>query len=184
MLECTVSAAPGGMPEKAQPLRPPQPIRRPCACSQVGESIRRERATDPSPTEEAGGNSQYPSFVVSCEAMSDFLRPQGQSPTRLSSTISQSLLKFTSIESLTPSNHLILCCPLLLHQSIPASGSFPIGRLFASGGQGTGASTSTSVLPMNIQFVMGLENKIPCTRSGRASQSISPVRSLHLREMT
>ena len=32
----------------------------------------------------------------------------------LSSTISQSLLKFMSIESVMPSNHLILCCPLLL----------------------------------------------------------------------
>ena len=75
MLERTVSAAPGGMPEKAQPLRPPQPIRRPCACSQVGESIRRERAADPSPTEEVGGNSQYLSFVVSWEAISDSLQP-------------------------------------------------------------------------------------------------------------
>ena len=32
----------------------------------------------------------------------------------LSFTISRSLLKFTSIESVTPSNHLILCHPLLL----------------------------------------------------------------------
>ena len=32
----------------------------------------------------------------------------------LSSTISQSLLKFVSIESVMPSNHLILCCPLFL----------------------------------------------------------------------
>ena len=30
-------------------------------------------------------------------------------------TISQSLLKLMSIESVMPSNHLILCCPLLLH---------------------------------------------------------------------
>ena len=29
-------------------------------------------------------------------------------------TISQSLLKLKSIESVMPSNHLILCCPLLL----------------------------------------------------------------------
>ena len=29
-------------------------------------------------------------------------------------TISQSLLKFMSIESVMPSNHFILCCPLLL----------------------------------------------------------------------
>ena len=39
----------------------------------------------------------------------------------LSSTISQSLLKLTSIESVTPSNHLILCCPLLLLPSIFSS---------------------------------------------------------------
>ena len=36
-------------------------------------------------------------------------------------------------------------------QSFTASGSFPMRQLFASGGQRTGASASTSVLPMNIQ---------------------------------
>ena len=36
-------------------------------------------------------------------------------------------------------------------QSFPASGSFPMGQLFASGGQSIGLSASTSVLPMNIQ---------------------------------
>ena len=36
-------------------------------------------------------------------------------------------------------------------QSFPASGSFPVSRFFASGGQSTGASASFSVLPMNIQ---------------------------------
>ena len=36
----------------------------------------------------------------------------------LSSTISQSLLKFMSIESVMPSSHLILCCPLPLLPSI------------------------------------------------------------------
>ena len=36
-------------------------------------------------------------------------------------------------------------------QSFPASGSFPVSRLFASGGQSIGASVSASVLPMNIQ---------------------------------
>ena len=36
-------------------------------------------------------------------------------------------------------------------QSFPASGSFPMSRFFASGGQSTGVSTSSSVLPMNIQ---------------------------------
>ena len=41
-------------------------------------------------------------------------------------TISQSLLKFTSIESLMLSNHLNLCCPLLLLPSF-----FPSCRLFS-----------------------------------------------------
>ena len=36
-------------------------------------------------------------------------------------------------------------------QSSPALGSFPVSRLFASGGQNTGASASALVLPMNIQ---------------------------------
>ena len=36
-------------------------------------------------------------------------------------------------------------------QSFSALGSFPMSWLFASGGQTTGASASTSVLPMNIQ---------------------------------
>ena len=38
-------------------------------------------------------------------------------------------------------------CP----QSFPISGSFQISQLFASGGQSIGVSSSTSVLPMNIQ---------------------------------
>ena len=36
-------------------------------------------------------------------------------------------------------------------QSLPASGSFPMSQLFASGGQSIGASASASVLAMNIQ---------------------------------
>ena len=66
-------------------------------------------------------------------------------------TISQSLLKRMSIQSVMPSNHLILCRPLLCLQSFPASGSFLMSRLLASGGQSIGASASASVLPMNIQ---------------------------------
>ena len=38
-----------------------------------------------------------------------------------------------------------------LLQSFPASGSFQMSQLFASGGQSIGLSASTSVLPMNIQ---------------------------------
>ena len=36
-------------------------------------------------------------------------------------------------------------------QSFPASGSFPMSQLFASGGQSIGVSASASVLPMNTQ---------------------------------
>ena len=52
-----------------------------------------------------------------------------------------------------PSNHLILCHPLLLLPPIltPASGSFPMSQFFAWGGQSTGVSASASVLPINIQ---------------------------------
>ena len=70
----------------------------------------------------------------------------------LSITSSQSLPKLISIESVMPSNHLILCCPLLHLPSIfPASGSFPMSQFFVSVGQSIGASASPSVLPMNIQ---------------------------------
>ena len=70
----------------------------------------------------------------------------------LSITNSQSLLKPMSIELVMPSNYLILCRPLSsCPQSLPASGSFPMSRLFAWGGLSTGVSASASVLPMNTQ---------------------------------
>ena len=69
----------------------------------------------------------------------------------LSITNSQSLLKLTSIESVMPSNHLILCNPLLLPPSI-----FPSIRVFSNESvlirwRSIGVSASASVLPMNIQ---------------------------------
>ena len=72
----------------------------------------------------------------------------------LSITISQSLLKLMSIESVMPSNHLILCHPLLLLPSIfpVIRVFFPISQLFTSDGQSIGASASALVLPvLNIQ---------------------------------
>ena len=42
-------------------------------------------------------------------------------------------------------------------QSFPASGTFSMSQLFASGGQSIGASASASVLPMNIQDWFPLE---------------------------
>ena len=62
---------------------------------------------------------------------------------RLPCPLSLSLLRLMPIESLMPPNHLIFCRSLLLHpQPFPASGSFPMGRLFASGGQSIRASAS------------------------------------------
>ena len=66
----------------------------------------------------------------------------------LSITNSQTLFKLLSIASVMPSNHLILCHPLLLPPSIfPTSGSFPMSWFFASGGQSTGVYALASVLP-------------------------------------
>ena len=63
-------------------------------------------------------------------------------------TISQSLLRFVFIELMMLSNHLILCCPLLLLPSI-----FPsMSQLFTSGGQSIAASASPSVLSGLISF--------------------------------
>ena len=70
----------------------------------------------------------------------------------LSFTISQSLLKLMSIELVIPSNHLILCHPLLLLPSI-----FPSIRVFSNESAlhiwwpKYGVSASASVLPMNNQ---------------------------------
>ena len=67
-------------------------------------------------------------------------------------TISQSLLRLMSIESMMPSNQLILCLPLLPLPSIfPTIRAFPMSQLFVSGGQIIGASASASVLSKNIQ---------------------------------
>ena len=61
------------------------------------------------------------------------------------------LANLMSIESVIPSNHLILCCPLLLLPLIfQASGCLPMSQLFASGGQSIGTSALASVLQMNI----------------------------------
>ena len=66
-------------------------------------------------------------------------------------TVSQSLFKLLFTESVMPSNHLILCCPFSCPKPFPASGSFPVSWLITSGCQIIGASTSASVLRMNIQ---------------------------------
>ena len=87
----------------------------------------------------------------------------------LSTMNSQSLLKLMFIESVMPSNHLNLYCPLLLSLSIlPASGSFPMSQFFPSHGQSIRASASASVLPMNITdwFPLGLTGWISLLSKG------------------
>ena len=85
----------------------------------------------------------------------------------LSFTVSWSLLKLMPIESEMPSNYLITCTPFSsCLQSFPASESFPMTSLFASGGQSIGASAS--VLPVNIQswFPLRLTNLISLQSKG------------------
>ena len=122
------------------------------------------------------------SWVQSLSHVQLFVTPWSTaSQASLSITSSGSLPKLMSIESVIPSNHLILSHPFLLlpsifpsikglfkwvsslhqvakvldfplqHQSFPASGSFPMSQFFVTGGQSIGASASASVLPMNIQ---------------------------------
>ena len=70
----------------------------------------------------------------------------------LSFTTSLSLLKLMSIESVMPSNHLILCRPLFLLPSIfPSIGGFSSELVLASGGQSIGALASASVFSINIE---------------------------------
>ena len=75
-------------------------------------------------------------------------------------TISSSVIPFSS-------------CP----QSFPASGSFQMNQLFTSGGQSTGVSASTSVLPVNTQdwFPLGWTGWISLLSKG-----LSRVFSIYL----
>ena len=92
-------------------------------------------------------------------------------------TNSRSPPKPMSIESVMPSNYLILCRSLLLLPSI-----FPGIRVFSnesallSCGQSIGASASTLVLPMNIQGLISFKIDwfdLPC--SPRDSQESYPA---------
>ena len=66
--------------------------------------------------------------------------------------------------SFLSSADLFSSCP----QSFPASGSFPMSRLFTSGGQSIGGSALASVLPVNIQgwFSLGLTGLISLQSKG------------------
>ena len=107
-------------------------------------------------------NSSYLSSVQLPSRVQVFVTPwTAARQAFLSNTNSRSLLKVMSTELVMPSNHLILCRPLLLLQSIfPSISVFPMSQFFASGGQSIRASAS--VLPMTIQdwFPLGLTDLI------------------------
>ena len=119
------------------------------------------------------GNDQFSRSV-----MSNSVNPWTEAcQASLSITNSWSLLKLLSIESVMPSNHIILHHPLFLSPSIPfpASKSFQMSQFFKSGGQSIAISATASVLPMNIQDDL-LEDGLvvfPCI--SRDSQRSSPT---------
>ena len=86
----------------------------------------------------------------SCPTLCDPMNHSSQAS--LSITNSQSSLRLTSIQSVMPCSHLILCRPLLLPPpTLPASESFPMSQLFAWGGRSTGVSSSASFPPKKSQ---------------------------------
>ena len=92
-------------------------------------------------------SAQVVNVQFSRSVVSDSLQPHGLQHTRPPCPSSTHVHR-----SVMPSNHLILCFPLLLLPSIfPSIRSFPMSQFFASGGQSIGVSASASVLPMNIQ---------------------------------
>ena len=106
----------------------------------------------PTPIEKSAGKG-FNALLFSHSVMSNSLQPHGLQHSRLSCpspspkvcsnscplswwchpTVSSSAAPFSSC-----------------HRPFPASGSFPMSQLFASGGQSIGALASTSVLPMTI----------------------------------
>ena len=81
-----------------------------------------------------------------------------------------------------PSNHLILCHPLLLPPSIfPSIRVFSNESAFHISGRSTGVSASTSVLPMNIQnwFPLGLSEWISWESKGLSRVSSNTTVQKH-----
>ena len=92
--------------------------------------------------------------MFSCPVVSDSLWPLGlqhetppcSSPSPEVCPSSSSFCHWCS-PAISSSDALFSFCP----QSFPASGTFPMSRLFTSDDQNTGASASASVLPVNTQ---------------------------------
>ena len=98
----------------------------------------------------------------------------------LSFTISRSLLKVMSIESPMPSNHLILCRPLLLPSIFPSIRVLFNELALPIRWQNIGASASTSELPMHIQgwFPLGLTGLISLQSKGLVSSLAAQFESI------
>ena len=118
-------------------------------------------------------------LLFSCSVLSDCLSATPWTTERQASlffTISQSLLKLMSNESVMPPNHHILCHPLLLLPSI-----FPSIRVFSNElalrirWQSIGASPSASVLPVNIRTDFLQDGLVGSPCSPRDSQECSPT---------
>ena len=117
-------------------------------------------------------------LLFSCSVMSNSLQPHGLQHVRLpcpllSSGVCSNSCPLSRWCHPTISSSVVPLSSCL--QSFPASGSFPVSRLFASGGRSIGVSASASVLPMNIQewFPLGYQVGSPC--SPRHSQESSPT---------
>ena len=102
-------------------------------------------------------------LLFSRSVVSSSFHPHGMQHARFPCPSPSSWACSNSCPLVMPSNHLILCWTLLLlPQSFPASGSFPMRWLFPSGSQSIGISALASVLPMDIQnwFPLGLTGLI------------------------
>ena len=130
-----------------------------------------------------GANCLWLVFVLSlvqfsCSVVSDSLWPHGMQHARplCPITNSWSLLKLIFTKTVMPSNHLILCRPLLLLPSTFPSIRVFSSQFFASGGQSIGVSASTSVLSMNIQdwLPLGWTGWISLQSKGLSGSSLTP----------
>ena len=118
------------------------------------QTIRHNRATDHACTH------TWLLLLFCCLVVSDSLQPLGLQHARFPCpSLSLRLLKSTSIESVILTNHLILCCLLLLLPSnFPSIRDFSNELALCISGQSIGASTLASFLPRNTQglFPLGL----------------------------
>ena len=100
-----------------------------------------------------GNETLVPGSVQSLSHVRLFVTPWiAARQASLSITNSWSSLRFTFIESVMSSSHLILCHPPLLLPPIPPSiRVFSMSQLFAWGGQSTGVSALASLFPKKSQ---------------------------------